>query len=161
MAATKSAPMYTDLDAIDLQIISALKEDGRASNQRIARDLELSPAAVSARIRRLERDRMLKMVLVSDFDVLGCDLLLSVGVKVNHRDARAVAEDLAALPEVFSCNLMVGLYNVEALVALRDAAALKKFIEQDIAQIDGIHEISVEVAVDMLKYEFDIVPFTA
>ena len=157
----KSARTYEEIDELDRQIIEALKEDGRASNQRLAARLGLSPTAVGARIRRLERDQVLRVALVADFDVIGCELLLTLSIKVEQRDAGAVARELAALPEVFSCSVMIGAYNLEALVALPNVESLKQFIEVDLAAICGISEVSVDVAVDMLKYDFDVVPFTS
>lgn len=160
MAARRTGRMFEDTDELDRQIIDELKRDGRASNQKVARNLGLSAAAVGARIRRLERDRLLRMVLVSDFEVIGCELLLTVRVRVRGRSARLVAQDLAALPEVFSCSVMVGAYNIELLVALPDIASLQRFLETDLAAIEGVSEVSTDTVVDMLKYDFDIVPFT-
>jgi Lrp/AsnC family transcriptional regulator for asnA, asnC and gidA len=151
---------YDDVDDLDREIIAVLKRNGRASNQKIAQKLGLSPAAVGARVRRLEKAGMLRIVVVADFAVIGCELLLAVGIRVERRDPRAVARDLAALPQVFSCSLMAGTYNIEALVALPNVDALKDFMEISLAQISGISELSSEVVVDMLKYEFDVVPFT-
>jgi Lrp/AsnC family transcriptional regulator for asnA, asnC and gidA len=157
---TTRASRYEDVDDLDRQIIAVLKDNGRASNQKIAQKLGLSPAAVGARVRRLEKEKMLRIVVVADFDVIGCELLLAVGIRAERRDPRLVARDLAALPQVFSCSLMAGTYNIEALVALRSVEALKDFMEISLAQISGIGEFSAEVVVDMLKYEFDVVPFT-
>lgn len=149
------------LDDLDVRIIEALKIDGRASNQQLARNLDMPASAVSQRIRRLERDDILRMVLVSDFDVIGCGLLLAMGVQVHQRSARAVASDLARLPQVFSCSTMIGRYNVEALVALGGVGELGTFVEDQLAAIEGVGELSFDVAVDMLKYQFNVVPFVA
>lgn len=158
--AQKGSRSYEDIDDLDWQIIAALKRNGRASNQKIAQKLGLSPAAVGARVRRLEKERMLRLVLVSDFEVLGCGLLVAFGINAERRDVRAVARDLAELPQVFSCSTMIGSYNIEALVALSSAEQIGDFLENDLAKIEGIGQVAVEIAVDMLKYEFDVVPFT-
>src|SRR5882757_4120240 len=156
---TTRTSRYEDVDDLDREIIAVLKDNGRASNQKIAQRLGLSPAAVGARVRRLEKARMLRVVVVADFDVIGCELLLAAGIRVERRDPRAVARDLAALPQVFSCSLMAGTYNIEALIALPSVDGLKDFMENSLAHISGISEFSAEVVVDMLKYEFDVVPF--
>ncbi|MGJ3627867.1 hypothetical protein AB5I41_14440 [Sphingomonas sp. MMS24-JH45] len=36
---------------------------------------------------------------MSDFDVVGAELLLAIGIKCDHRDARAVARDFAGFPK--------------------------------------------------------------
>jgi Lrp/AsnC family transcriptional regulator for asnA, asnC and gidA len=159
MAQRKAIRGGVDFDGLDEQIVGALKENGRASNQKIAEQLGLSAAAVGALIKRMERDRILQLVLVSDFTVAGCGLMLAVGIHVVRRSARLVALELAKLPQVFSCSVMIGKYNVEALVGLSGVEELKRFIEVDLATIEGIGEVSVDIAADMLKYEFDVVPF--
>ena len=156
----KNGSYFDDIDDLDRQIIAIFKANGRASNQKIAQRLGLSAAAVGARVRRLENDRLLKVVLVTDFSVQGYELLLSLGINTLNRDPRTVAQEIAELPQIFSCSLMSGRYNIEALVALPDVDSLQDFIERDLAAIDGIGDVRVEIVVDMLKYEFDVVPFT-
>jgi Lrp/AsnC family leucine-responsive transcriptional regulator len=145
------------LDELDTAIIDALKADGRTSNQQLSRDLGVTSAAIGQRLRRLEREDVLRIVLVSDFALTGADLLLAVGIHVHGRSARSVAADLARLPQVFSASTMMGRYNVEALVALSGVDALRGFVEDELARIDGIAEINFDVAIDMLKYEFNVV----
>ena len=67
-----------ELDDIDRRIIAAMKADGRATNQRIARTLKIAPATVSARIRRLEDINAMRVVAVTDFSALGYRVLLSL-----------------------------------------------------------------------------------
>lgn len=160
MDTIRSGGFLEDTDDIDRQIIAVLKANGRASNQKIAQVVGLSPAAVGVRVRRLEKEGILKVVLVSDFSVIGCDLLLAIGIKTARREVDLVAEEIAALPQIFSCTVMAGTYNIEALVALPDADSLQDFLERDLARIDGIADVVVDIVVDMLKYEFDVVPFT-
>ena len=96
------------LDAIDQKIISILRKDGRATNQELARRLGMAAATVSARIRRLESTKAMKVVAVTDFAAIGYKVLLAVGVQVQGRPAEQVAQDLAKLPEVFSVHVVTG-----------------------------------------------------
>ena len=121
----------------------------------------MTASAVAQRIRRLEADSVIRLVLVSDFDVIGCDLLFTLGLHVQGRSADAVAEDMAKLPQIFSCNTMHGRYNVEALVALKDVEELRSFVEVDLPSIKGVSEVHFDVVVEMLKYEFTVVPFVS
>src|ERR1700744_1539070 len=105
-------------DEIDRKILSILKADGRATNQEIARALKIAAATVSARIRRMEDARAVRVVAAADFSAFGYNILLAVGVEVQGRPAEAVAEDLALLPEVFGCHLVTGVKDIEMLVVL-------------------------------------------
>ena len=147
-----------ELDELDLKIIAALKADGRATNQDIARGLKLAPATVSARIRRLEEVNAMRVVAVTDFAALGLDVLLAVGIEVQGRAAEDVAAELAKLPEVFAVHLVTGARDIEILVALRDFAELQPFLLEDVAAVRGIRSLTAGIAVDIVKFEFDRTP---
>ena len=147
-----------ELDELDLKIIAALKADGRATNQDIARGLKLAPATVSARIRRLEEVNAMRVVAVTDFAALGLDVLLAVGIEVQGRAAEDVAAELAKLPEVFAVHLVTGARDIEILVALRDFAQLQPFLLEDVAAVRGIRSLTAGIAVDIVKFEFDRTP---
>jgi Lrp/AsnC family leucine-responsive transcriptional regulator len=145
-------------DATDHAIVERLRDNGRATNQQIAEALGLTAATVSARIRRMEDADQLRVVAVSDFAAHGYDLLLRVEVQVNGRAAFDVARDLAALPEVFAAHLVTGRYDIDMLVALRETADLERFLLDRIAAIDGIRSVNPSIIVDIVKYQFDVVP---
>ena len=150
-----SAAADYELDEVDRHIIAALQVDGRATNQKIARSLKISPSTVGARIRRLENVNAMRVVAVTDFAALGYQVLLAVGIEVQGRAAEEVAEELAALEEVFAVHLVTGARDIEILVALHDLDELKVFLLQDIAKIRGIRALSAGIAADVIKYDFD------
>jgi len=154
-----AAPQY-ELDDIDRRIIAALKSDGRATNQRIARSLRISPATVGARIRRLENMNAMRVVAVTDFAALGYKVLLAIGIEVQGRPAQQVAQELAALPEVFAAHLVTGVRAVEILVALHDLGELEGFLLRDLARIRGIRTLAAGIAADVIKYDFDRAPIS-
>jgi len=154
-----AAPQY-ELDDIDRRIIAALKSDGRATNQRIARSLRISPATVGARIRRLENMNAMRVVAVTDFAALGYTVLLAIGIEVHGRPAQEVAQALAALPEVFAAYLVTGARAVEILVALHDLDELEGFLLRDLAKIRGIGALAAGIAVEVIKYDFDRAPIS-
>jgi Lrp/AsnC family transcriptional regulator, leucine-responsive regulatory protein len=149
-----SAQTY-ELDDVDRHIIAALKADGRATNQKIARSLKISPATVGARIRRLENVNAMRVVAVTDFAALGYQVLLAVGIEVQGRPAQEVAQELAALEEVFAVHLVTGARDIEILVALHDLKELETFLLQDVAKIRGIGALAAGIAADVIKYDFD------
>jgi Lrp/AsnC family leucine-responsive transcriptional regulator len=151
---TGAARQY-ELDDIDRRIIAALRMDGRATNQRIARSLRISPATVGARIRRLENMNAMRVVAVTDFAALGYRLLLAVGIQVQGRPAAEVAQELAALPQVFAAHLVTGAHAVEILVALHGLDELEAFLLRDLAKIRGIGTLAAGIAADVIKYDFD------
>ena len=149
------------IDDIDHSIIAQLREDGRATNQQIANKLGLTAATVSTRIKRLEDANKLRVVAVSDFSAHGYNLLMQVAVEVDGRPAAEVAADLAELPEVFAVHLVTGRYDIDMLVALRDYDELSELMLNRLAGVSGIRSMLPAIAVDILKYKFDVAPIEA
>lgn len=150
-----------ELDEIDRKIIELLTRNGRATNQQIARKLNLAAATVSARIRRLEESNAMRVVAVSDFAAFGFNALLAIGVEVEGRPAEEVAADLAALPEVLSVHLVTGRYDIELLLALRSMDDLPEFLLGKVGEISGIRNLDPSIAVDVVRYEFDVAPMAS
>jgi Lrp/AsnC family transcriptional regulator for asnA, asnC and gidA len=147
-----------ELDEIDTRIIDLLRLDGRLAYRAIARELDLTEATVRARIRRLEDSDTMRVVAVTDIRAAGYDMLLAIGVQVENRAPREVATDLAAFPEVFSVNAVVGTYDVEILVVAENPDSLAQLLER-LAALPGVRRLTPALAVDVLKNQPDWVPF--
>lgn len=146
------------LDAQDRSIIEILRTNGRATNLDIAKQLSVTPATISSRLQKLEDARAMRVVAVTDFAALGYNVIIAVGVKVRGRDTQEVGRDLAKFPEVLSVNMMNGANDLELLVALHDFADVQQFLYDHIAGIRGVAELDAGIAVDIVKFEFNVVP---
>jgi Lrp/AsnC family transcriptional regulator, leucine-responsive regulatory protein len=149
------------IDDIDRSIVDQLRSNGRATNQQIADRLNLTAATVSARIRRMEDANKLRVVAVSDFAAHGYNALLEVAIEVDGRPATEVAEELAEIPEVFAAHLVTGRYDIDLLVALHDFDELADLLLNRISKIRGIRSLVPAIAVDIVKYKFDVAPIEA
>lgn len=147
-----------EMDDIDRKIVAMLRQNGRATNQDVARKLGMAAATVSTRIRRLEAAKAMKVVAVTDFAALGYEVLLAIGVQVQGRPADQVAQELAKLPEVFSVHVVTGARDIEALVVLHDIDELQSLLLKDLARIKGIRHIECGIAADVVKYDFEVAP---
>jgi Lrp/AsnC family transcriptional regulator, leucine-responsive regulatory protein len=148
------------LDDVDRGIIAQLRANGRATNQQVADRLGLTGATVSARIRRMEDANQLRVVAVSDFAAHGYNVLIEIAIEVDGRPAAAVAQDLCALPEVFAAHLVTGRYDIDILVVLHDFDEIQSFMLDHLARIEGISSMTPAIAVDVVKYKFDVAPIT-
>ncbi|GHD37978.1 hypothetical protein GCM10007053_27810 [Halioglobus pacificus] len=157
--ATDTALPDISLDDADAGIIAQLRADGRAPYRGMAKELGLTEATVRSRIKRLEESNVLRVVAVTDIDAAGYGLLLSIGVQVDGRSPEDVARDLAALPAVFSVNVVVGAQDIEVLVCARDAQDLYALTSEVLARVPGVARLTPALAVDVLKNQPDWVPF--
>jgi Lrp/AsnC family leucine-responsive transcriptional regulator len=147
-----------EFDDTDRKILAILKANGRATNQKIARLLKISAATVSTRIRQMEESKAMKVVAATDFAAFGYNILLAIGVEVQGRAAEAVAEELALLPQVLSISLVTGSKDIEMLVVAHEFAELSEFLLNQVATIGGVRSLAPAIAVDIVKYDFDVAP---
>jgi Lrp/AsnC family leucine-responsive transcriptional regulator len=158
MPANGIRPNRYEFDETDRIILELLKANGRATNQKIARILKISAATVSARIRQMEDAKAMKVVAATDFAAFGYNILIAIGVEVQGRAAEDVAEELALLPEILSINLVTGAKDIEILLAAHEFSELADFLLNHIAAIRGVRSLSPAIAVDIVKYDFDVAP---
>jgi Lrp/AsnC family transcriptional regulator for asnA, asnC and gidA len=156
--AANTAPALIELDATDHAIIELLRQDGRMPYRAIARQVGVTEATVRSRVRRLEESNTMRVVAVTDIEAAGYGMLLAIGVQVENRAPEAVARDLAALPEVFSVNVVVGTHDVEILVVAEDQDALDDLISRQLAGTPGVRRLTPALALDVLKNQPDWVP---
>ena len=155
----QSGPGVIELDDTDYAIIDLLRQDGRLPYRAIARELALTEATVRARVKRLEESDTMRVVAVTDIEAAGYQMLLAVGVQVVGLSPDEVARSLAAIPEVFSVNVVVGTHDVEVLVVARDQEALNELLAERLAKVPGVRRLTPALAVDVLKNQPDWVPF--
>ena len=152
---SETAFEFTELD---LKIIDVLKQDGRTSNHHIAEQMGVTTSVVAARIRRMEKAKAMKVVAVSDFSAYNFDVLLPIGVDVKGRRADDVAADLSQLDEVASVQLASGKHDIEILVTLADLSQMGPFFLEKLSTIKGIRSLDPAIAIDIIKYDFDVAP---
>lgn len=150
-------PAFTFTDT-DHAIVAELRRNGRATNQQIADKLGLTATTVSSRIRRMEEADQLRVIAVSDFSALGYRVLMRLAVEVDGRPASEVAKELADFPEVFAAHMVTGRYDIDILLALKDFAELSALMMDRFAKVRGIRSMTPSIAVDILKYKFDVAP---
>jgi DNA-binding Lrp family transcriptional regulator len=152
---------HIDLDDTDQAIIQLLREDGRMAYRAIARELDIAENTVRARVRRMEESNTMRVVAVTDTEAAGYGMLLAIGVQVEGRSPEVVAREMAAIPEVFSVNVVVGAQDIEILVVSKDQAALNELITDKLGAIPGVRRLTPALALDVLKNQPDWVPFHA
>jgi Lrp/AsnC family leucine-responsive transcriptional regulator len=77
--------MAIKLDSYDFKILSALQDDGGASNQQIAERVGLSPSPCSRRIKQLEESGVIRGRAVRlDPKSLGLDLTVLIHIRMDR-----------------------------------------------------------------------------
>src|ERR1051325_4137198 len=98
--------MLEDLDSIDRRLLELLQKDGRTSNADLARAVRMAPSAVFERVRRLERDGVIRGYGARlDPRAIDRSLLACVLVRSDEPPGEiSTGEPLAMEPEVLEVH---------------------------------------------------------
>ncbi|MCT9084230.1 Lrp/AsnC family transcriptional regulator [Streptomyces fulvoviolaceus] len=109
---------FHTIDKLDLQVMSALEVDGRASFSRIGAVLGVSDQTVARRYRRLCAEGGLRVVAMRDSHALGQDQWM-LRVRCAPDNALAIGEALAKRPDTYWIGLASGGTEVLCLTRPR------------------------------------------
>jgi DNA-binding Lrp family transcriptional regulator len=149
-----------NIDDLDLAVINLLQRDGRASNRRLAAELEVSEATVRARIRRMEQMGAIRIGAVTDMAAMGMTGFALVGVRTEPGRAPEVAAAMAQLREFGSVLRTMGPHDVVGAVLLQDQSDLLRLVLQDLPAMPGVADVEAGEGRLVLKHSFSWVRLT-
>lgn len=139
-----------ELDDIDLKLIALLQEDGRASNSRLAEALGVTEATVRRRIAQLDREKVMRVVAITDTETRGNEFFFWTWVAVHGRPAAEVAEEIARIPESVTVALISGNYDVFASFSAHGKAHMSRVLLDELGRIQGVARVETALALDLL-----------
>jgi DNA-binding Lrp family transcriptional regulator len=137
--------MAKRMDSIDQRLISALRENGRASTAELARLVGRSRTSVQSRIERLEKQGVIAgygVRLAPEHD-LGA-VRAHVMIKVGPKEARAVTAALRAMLEVRVLHSVSGDVDLIAVAATGSVSEMDEVIDR-IGQLDGVERTNSSI----------------
>ena len=133
-----------EIDAIDRKILSALQQDGRISNLKLAEVVSLSATAVLARTQRLQRDGfILGYEARLSAAKLGCGMTVFVEVLLDRTTPNIFDAFKAAVlthPEIAECHMVAGGFDYLIKLRVRDMEAYRDFASRRLWQFPGVRE---------------------
>jgi Lrp/AsnC family leucine-responsive transcriptional regulator len=126
------------LDEKDKILIAALRRNARESLVGLARSVGLSRSATQERMRRLERDGIIKgyTVELSSEQDPAVRAMVAVTFEPGFR-CKQVVPHLAGIPEIVSCQSLTGSIDLMALVSCDSNATLNR-VRDSIAAVKGV-----------------------
>ena len=125
------------LDAIDRQLIRALRDDGRATVEALARLVGLSDTSTRRRVDALLRSRTVHLDVDIDLALLGVPLRALLWLRTEAGALRAAGEVLANHSEVTYVAAVTGPASLLVSIAVRDPAALYEYLSAHLADVPG------------------------
>ena len=128
------------LDDTDLNIIEALRKEGRVAFAQIAEQLGVSPGMIRQRYNRLVEQGFLKVVAITNPLRMGYKTMAMIGIRADGSKLLEVAEKISKLDEVIYMIVSSGRFDIFAEVICRDHEDLLRFITEKLSTIDGVRE---------------------
>ena len=143
------------MDALDRRILTELQDDGRQTNARLAETLGLSQSATHERMRRLERDGLIRGYRADVApEGMGVGLQAFVAAELNAHN-RGHIEDfergILLVPGVRACYHITGRFDYLVHVAVRDLEQLGALIKTDIASVPGVAKLETLLVLTEVK----------
>ena len=136
------------MDSIDQRLLSALRENARASTAELARLVGRSRTSVQSRIERLERQGY--GVRLAPEHSLGA-VRAHVMIKVGPKEARAVTAALRAIEHVRVLHSVSGEVDLIAVAMTPTVAEMDQVIDR-IGALDGVERTTSSI---ILSTKFD------
>ncbi len=129
--------MTVPLDETSLAIIAELREDGRRPYAAIGKSVGLSETAVRQRVQRLVDSGLLQIIAVTDPVPMGLTRQAMIGIRAEG-DLQALADALAAMPEVVYVVITAGTFDVLAEVICTDDEQLLDILNREVRTRPGV-----------------------
>lgn len=147
--------MPTSLDDIDRVILQVLQIDGRITNAELARQVNLSPPAVHARMRRLtELGVINRYTALLDRELLGFEMLCLISIRMERHqreDIERLRLAVLDMPEVLECLHLTGEFDYQLKVAVRNRKELERFVVDHLSTIQGVAHIRTSLVYSEIK----------
>ena len=129
-----------ELDAIDLQIVQILQEQGRIPHVKLGEQVGLSAPSVIERVKKLEDGGIITGYHACvNAKRLGIDVTAFIGVSINHpRSIGLFEHKVETLEDVLECHHVTGQHTLLLKVKTDDTSSLERLI----STIRSIEEVA-------------------
>lgn len=145
------------LDQIDRKILGELQKNSKLTNVELASLVGLSPSPCLARVKQLERDKVIRgYVALVDPAEMGLSISVFIQVTLERQVERALQmfeQKMNTFPEVMECYLMTGDSDYLVRLIVPDIQALERFIVKELTTIPGVSNIRSSFALKQVKYK--------
>ncbi|HXV41505.1 MAG TPA: Lrp/AsnC family transcriptional regulator [Anaerolineae bacterium] len=143
------------LDDLDKAILQALQADGRISNADLARQINLSPPAVHARIKRLEKHGYIRQyTALLDPEKAGYDMICFVHLSLQvhqHQQVETIRLTIQQMPEVLECYHLTGEFDYLMKVVIHNRQDLERFVMQRLTILPGVARVQTGIVLSAVK----------
>jgi DNA-binding Lrp family transcriptional regulator len=138
-------------DALDLQIIEALRADPLTTNKAMAQSFGVAEPTIAARIRSMAERGVMRVTVQRDLTALGFPVFAFLDVYSDGRPAADIASDLVEIEEATSVVTSLGGPEILVNLYAKTQTDLQSLIEGPISSTKGIRRVELHVCLETLK----------
>lgn len=143
------------MDEKDRQIIAALQQDGRLSNQALSERVNLSPSPCLRRLRQLEDDGIIKgYTALVDEEAAGLPITVFVRVRLqvhSGENVRAFEAAIQNMESVMDCYIITGNTDYLLRVLVESLKHYEEFVRKQLHTAPGVASIDTSFAYGHVK----------
>lgn len=143
------------MDRYDRNILNALQDDGRVSNQDLAEIVGLSPAACWRRVKALEEQGVIQKYTTilnpDEVDASLCILALVTLLRHSSDHSNNFEQAMSDCPEVQQCYAVTGNADFMLKIRVKDIKAYDTFLNEKIFTLEGISQVQSNFALREIK----------
>ena len=139
------------IDRLDKKILQLISQDARIPFLEVARECNVSGAAIHQRIQKLRNTGIIKgSEFVIDTYKVGFQTCAYIGITLSDvKSFVAVVEELRKIPEIVECHYATGKYSMFVKIYARDNRHLLQIILEKMTPIKGIaHTETFQISLD-------------
>lgn len=143
------------LDDIDKKLIDLLQKDGKMTTQALATKVNLSKTAVFERIRKLEKEKIIKHYSANiDAKLVGKPFLSFCMIQLEKHTQEKLMEfeaNIKKIPEILECFHVSGTYDYLLKIRLKDVEAYREFMVNKLTHIPHISNTQTAFCISEIK----------
>ena len=142
------------MDEYDQKILSILSVDGRISMTALGERVGLSKTPVSARVKRLEQERVITGYRATlSASKLGVEHIAFLEIKLSdtrEKSLDAFHEAVRAIPEVEACHMVAGGFDYLVKVRTADISSYRRVLGEQLSSLPNVASTSTYISMQSI-----------
>jgi Lrp/AsnC family transcriptional regulator, leucine-responsive regulatory protein len=143
------------IDRYDRILLTALQENGRASNVQLSEQANLSPPQCYRRVRRLEADGIIRGYAAQVAPAaIGLGVVAFVSLTLDReqfKQVRQLEKAIRQFPEILECYTISGNFDYLLKVVATDLKSFSNFLTDRLMQVPGVSGVRSMVCLEEIK----------
>ncbi len=141
---------HNHLDELDRRILRMIQENARVPFLEVARECNVSGAAIHQRVNKLTQMGYIKgSKFIIDSKKIGYHTCAYIGIYLEKASFfKDVATELSKIPEITQCHYTTGNYNIFIKLFTRDNEHLKQILSEKMQNIPGISRTETFISLE-------------